>query len=72
MNIKECNGLHLPCLVIHHETNLVVRIERAVGNDGEGDVVNVGSSEHWLGKRLNTWNMQAFSQMDNNDLYEDQ
>ena len=73
MNIEECSVLHLPCLVQHKPTGLILRISHISGDEGVGSVQYVRDGEsHTVGEHSNHWNMNSFSLMDNNDLYEDQ
>lgn len=73
MTIEECSGLHLPCLVQHKPTGLIIRITHISGGEGVGSVKYVRDSDSYtIGEHSNHWHMNSFDMMDNNDLYEDQ
>ena len=73
MTTAEINKLHFPCLLHHKLTGLVIKVVRIdIDGDGMGYVKYAGASGHMVGDYGDSWDMQTFSQMDNNELYEDQ
>ena len=67
MTREEIDKLHFPCLAFHKSSGLVVKLT----SSGTGTTVKQGNG-HRVGSHSRTWNMRAFSMMENNDLYEDQ
>ena len=67
MTREEIDKLHFPCLVFHKSSGLVVKLT----SSGTGTTVKQGN-EHEVGSKSTTWNMSAFSMMENNELYEEQ
>ena len=70
MTREEIDKLHFPCLLQHKPSGLVVKMVSANGTSGTGTTKSRGTSENAVGKWKPTWNLSAFSMMDNNKLYE--
>ena len=72
MTNEELSKLHLPCLLQHKATGLVVRVDSIYdSNTGIGIVKYKGTSKHNVGRLGKEWNLRSFSMMENNNLYED-